>query len=132
MGTNYYYRPPDGRDPLHIGKSSAGWCFSLHVYTWDENGPQDLAQWQHIWSQGGLIEDEYGWSVTAEEMLDIICQRSWDSPENPVGYANWDAFDRANHSVPGPNGLRRHAIGPPGGCIAHGAGTYDFIVGDFS
>ena len=38
MGTNYYLhkKPPCeacGHEPapLHIGKSSGGWCFSLHV-----------------------------------------------------------------------------------------------------
>lgn len=131
MGTNYYYKPPDGSDPLHIGKSSAGWCFSLHVCTKD--GPQDLEQWQRLWAaEGSVIEDEYGRPVTAEQMLAEICDRSWNGSENPVGYANSDAFDLANHSVPGPNGLHRHAIGPPGGCIAHGAGTYDLVVGDFT
>jgi len=41
MGTNYYLQKKSGtcqtcghcsEDPKHIGKSSGGWCFSLHVY----------------------------------------------------------------------------------------------------
>lgn len=51
MGTNYYLRlkseicPHCGRGDeglLHIGKSSAGWCFSLHVM----NRIQSLDDWK--------------------------------------------------------------------------------------
>ena len=39
MGTNYYFEDSSevceccgrGAESLHIGKSSGGWCFSLHV-----------------------------------------------------------------------------------------------------
>ena len=47
MGTNYYLHRPrtnecehcgraDEAPPLHIGKSSSGWCFSLHVRRADD------------------------------------------------------------------------------------------------
>lgn len=56
MGTNYYaeYQPPCptcGRQdpPLHIGKSSAGWCFSLHVIP--ELGLNDWPEWE-AWLAG--------------------------------------------------------------------------------
>ena len=38
MGTNYYWQESEpcaacgrGYEQVHVGKSSAGWCFSLHV-----------------------------------------------------------------------------------------------------
>ncbi len=34
-----------------------------------------------------------------------------------------------NYAIEGPNGLVRHRIG--NGCISHGTGTWDCIVGDF-
>jgi len=38
LGTNYYWQESEpcaacgrGYEQVHVGKSSAGWCFSLHV-----------------------------------------------------------------------------------------------------
>lgn len=85
MGTNYYYEtvgsqpcPTCGRgsdsEKLHIGKSSAGWAFSLHIIPYKDI--RSLDDWQKLWAQGGQIRDEYGESVTVEEMLRTITQRS--------------------------------------------------------
>jgi hypothetical protein len=78
MSTNYYYheKPPCeccGREypARHIGKSSAGWVFFLHV----GNGVGTLDDWKAVWDKGGCIRDEYGQAVTAEEMLRIITKR---------------------------------------------------------
>jgi hypothetical protein len=106
----------------HVGKSSAGWCFSLHVYP--EEGIHDLADWRKI-LHTGTICDEYGDGVSPKEMLSIITERTWVTPNR------WSAIDyESNNGEPGPNGLVRHRIG--GGCIAHGEGTWDCIVGEFS
>ncbi len=35
-----------------------------------------------------------------------------------------------NHAEPGPNNLARHSVGI--GCDAHGEGTWDLIMGNFS
>ncbi len=55
MGTNYYlHEKPDceccGRpfEALHIGKSSSGWCFSLHVMP--EDMINTLDDWRSKWS----------------------------------------------------------------------------------
>lgn len=125
MGTNFYVEcdpcPHCGRSAVrrHIGKSSGGWCFSLHV---DEQIPS-LDEWKREWSKSGVrIVDEYGEERSPASMLAIITERSW----NPRG-----TFDyQRNHAEPGPNGLARHKLGY--GCIGHGDGTYDLIVGDFS
>lgn len=130
MGTNYYLnmKPPCescGRpyEPKHIGKSSGGWCFSLHVIP--EESINDLADWQKIWSAPeATIEDEYGRLISELEMTDIICNRKWEPR------SKWSAEEyMRNQAEPGPNGLARHVVGRH--CLKHGAGTWDCIEGDF-
>lgn len=148
MGTNYtLYRTPLKRceccghieepsfdNQLHIGKSSGGWVFSLHVIP--ELGIHDLPDWVPLFEQG-TIKDEYGAVVTPEEMMKIITERSWP-------HRNWETddwhcyrayrdeadFHQKNHSLRGPNGLLRHQLGR--WCTKHGEGTWDCIPGDFS
>ncbi len=128
MGTNYYLHeficPTCGRtdEGRHIGKSSGGWCFGLHVYP--EEGINDLADWEKRWATRE-IRDEYGCVIPPAVMADVITNRNWSDsrPRTPGWYS-------ANYSEPGPNGLARHLIGH--GCIGHGEGTWDLIVGEFS
>lgn len=113
MGTNYYlHKEPAcescGREhePLHIGKSSLGWCFSLHVIP--EKGINTLEDWRELWKSGtAYILDEYDERVPIEEMEKIITQRS-----HPIGLYR--------HPLDG-----RH-------CLGHGDGTWDYIAGEFS
>ena len=130
MGTNYYHHetPPCETcrredEPRHVGKSSAGWCFSLHVYP--DEGIRDLPDWQARWARG-LLRDEYGRPVTPEDMLAVITIR--------FGYAGTPAPDptwlRQNHAVAGPHSLARYRIDDR--CIGHGDGPYDLMVGEFS
>jgi hypothetical protein len=145
MGTNFYFRKPlanycehcgrsDPPKELHIGKSSAGWCFSLHVYP--EQGIHTLDDWGAIWANGTIF-DEYGDELTRLEMLAVITTgrsstKDWDSRwASNSGYFSEEAFHRSNHSERGPNGLLRHRI-DGSHCIGHGPGPYDYIVGDFS
>lgn len=131
MGTNYYLyqKPPCAKcgrpfKSKHIGKSSGGWCFSLHVIPTD--GIEDLTDWQKLWrKKGAFILDEYGDRVDTIQMQKIITNRSWKGgePNTPQWYAQ-------NFAEPGPHGLARHSIGH--GCIGHGKGTWDLIVGEFS
>lgn len=133
MGTNYYFTPAhagpcehcgrsDATEVLHIGKSSAGWVFALHVIP--ENGIHDLEDWVRLFPTG-RIRDEYGQDVTAEEMVDTITKRAGR------GFARCDAaFHRDNFSEEGPNGLLRHRINQY--CTKHGAGTWDCMPGEFS
>lgn len=131
MGTNYYLHrdicPHCKRsgERLHIGKSSAGWCFSLHVDA--AEGINSLADWQDLWSrQDSRIVDEYGDELSPDDMLRIIIRREWRRTyEYPA------AWYTQNHAEPGPNGLARHRIDQRH-CIGHGNGTYDLIVGEFS
>jgi hypothetical protein len=131
MGTNYYLHKPlcnvckhcghgDEPEVLHIGKSSRGWCFSLHVEP--EEGIHDLEDWFQVWEEG-TIKSEYGDVVSPVEMLSIITERGCQSSKTNFDY-------NKNHSVLGPADLMRHAIGY--GCLKHGKGTWDCISGEFS
>ena len=141
MGTNFYLHRTDESagevaSPLHIGKSSMGWCFSLHVYP--ERGIRDLNDWLPLFKDGDIF-DEYGEHVPAQEMMAIISERSrasredWDTFGTRVGqlYGSSESeFHLRNQSERGPRGLLRHRISLH--CVAQGAGTWDCIVGDFS
>lgn len=125
MGTNYYLEPEPpcatcgrGYDRLHIGKSSAGWVFALHVIP--EEGINDLIDWIARWLKpGAVIRDEYGTEIAPGEMLNRIVARTC----NPDG-ARW------LHATKGPRGLARAQIGH--NVIGHGAGTWDLHTGEFS
>jgi len=136
MGTNYYTHKDccdkcgRGVDGLHIGKSSAGWCFSLHVIP--EQGINNLGDWKAIFFNPNItIKDEYERFVDKHEMLDIIKNRHGESLDVPWGYETWEEFHKQNHSEPGPNNLVRSRVDNRH-CVGHGPGTYDYITGEFS
>jgi len=71
MGVNYYWHDTvcgtygHLREPIHIGKSSAGWCFSLHVSELHvEEGtdplPSDLEGWMRLFARPGskILDDD--------------------------------------------------------------------------
>ena len=128
MGTNYYWyeKPPCcecGRefDRLHIGKSSAGWCFSLHVMP--EREINELTDWRKLWEiPGSVIRNEYDEVVSVDQMLDVITNRSWKN--NSYQTESWL---RKNYATQGPNGLWRHTYN-----ATPGDGTYDLVRGEFS
>lgn len=138
MGINYYWLPPNPLTrPIHIGKSSAGWCFALHVYMYGMPGmtPEELAtfpaknwdEWKELFAvKNSLIRDDYGEVRTAEGLMNVVTCRAWTSR---VG-TETEQWYRDNHAVAGPFGLSRQAIGEF--CIEHGEGTWDCCVGDFS
>jgi hypothetical protein len=131
MGTNYYLHEKTcehcgrGDEPLHIGKSSAGWCFALQVLP--DEGLNTLEDWKARWSKPGcVIRNEYGETVSVDELLKTITERAW-----PRGTDHrTPEYLRQNNAVVGPKGLMRHAIGR--WCVGHGEGTWDYLPGDFS
>lgn len=143
MGTNYYWHKAPkcdccGREdaPLHIGKSSYGWCFSLHVHPGD--GIHNLDDWKAVLAQkGSYIRDEYGDLIESGELLKTITERNGKTPwesrnySDTAWYKNEDDFHRKNHSERGPHYLLRHKVDGVH-CIGHGEGTYDYLIGEFS
>lgn len=131
MGTNYYWFPePFCLNPVHIGKSSAGWCFTLHVYPDgahnipDEIEVHDLDDWIELWERPNTaIRDEYGDPVTRDEMFERITNRG-------SGAKLTDGWLERNHAIRGPNGLARRRLDE--NCVSHGDGTWDCLVGEFS
>lgn len=144
MGTNFYYHSkPDceycGRsfEPIHIGKSSAGWVFALHVYPEDSTEAiNDLPDWLKLFDkEGSFIRDEYGQTVSVPDMIRYITERGredWSKARKkiPFMYKSWRDFHEQNNSEEGPQGLLRSKTNSR--CIAHGAGTWDLFVGEFS
>lgn len=140
MGTNYYLQSKDKSEPArHLGKSSGGWVFSLHVYP--EEG---INTWEDVFAvcrwtigDGGYIKNEYGDEVPFSDFVDIVTNRSrskWIDEEGIVlssWYKSVEDFLKKNHAERGPNNLLRHKIDGTH-CIGHGNGTYAYIVGDFS
>lgn len=131
MGTNYYLSsepcPHCGRrQPVrHIGKSSAGWCFALHVY--QDEGIKDLADWDVLFSQeGAVISSDHGVTLTRDQMIAVITERKWERD----AYWTTEKY-RENCAQRGPNGLTRSIVDYVL-CIGHGEGTWDLCVGDFS
>lgn len=128
MGTNYYMATKAAckecghQEPArHIGKSSAGWVFSLHVYP--DEGINDLDDWKPLLAAAPEIRDEYGEVISVEDMLATITQRAWPNPRKRQ-------FDyQSNFAMPGPEGLVRSKVGSG---VTHGAGTWDCHTGDFS
>lgn len=137
MGTNYYLHENvcticgRGDEPLHIGKSIAGWCFGLHVIP--EQGLNTLEDWAARWAKG-VIKNEYDRPVTPEDMMSTIADRSWGDgiERTPLGYPLLAEFYRLNYAVAGPNGLVRKRICAENRCIGHGSGTWDLTTGEFS
>ena len=142
MGTNYYsvkrgfdYESIDSfwdvrgtEDCIHIGKSSGGWCFSLHVVP--EMGINTYEDWVRMFiDPDRIIMDEYGDVVPFTAMISKITARRGNINKPPT-----PEFLENNHAEPGPHGLVRHRIEffEDGGCVGHGEGTYDYISGDFS
>jgi hypothetical protein len=145
MGTNYYmkkgqYVPEADYDhplsgliregtgrpaAIHIGKSSYGWCFSLHVMP--QYGIHDLTDWRafavRLLGEGWRIEDEYGEAFTAEELWRVVERADWERQE----VTNCDQLKLPAAVRP----LQRHDVDGDH-CIGNGEGFYDYIVGEFS
>lgn len=131
MGTNYYWYDQEvckvcGRqsEPLHIGKSSAGWYFALHVYP--EKDIKTLNDWKKLFSQpSSFIFNEYEDEISIKEITEIITNRKWDYKK-----CTDDKFLKDNYAEIGINNLLKRIIDGRH-CIGHGEGTWDYCIGDF-
>jgi hypothetical protein len=126
MGPNYniLIEPKRGKETeeLHIGKSSMGWVFSLHVYP--ERGIRTLYDWLPLLlDSGNVIQDEYGRNVSGEHILKQITCRSRSGPVD-WSVNDWDM----NSAEPGPNNLVR---GKANDNRTPGEGTWDYCDYEF-
>lgn len=154
MGTNYYLatgrkerrRCDLGHTHLvperyHIGKSSYGRYFSLHVAEVKGGAVlRSLRDWREYAAsriaKGGWIEDEYGRRVSEEEMWRIVAREGWE------GKPGWEGCaDVGEPFVPGmwrsPGGRWYDEYGERGLIKTHGLpvgedGLYVLMEGDFS
>lgn len=168
MGTNFYLHKPlqnacehcgrhDPKEEIHLGKSSAGWCFSLHVYPSGDKGVPPISTWDEMkdWLEGQLsagaaIRSQYNEDYSLDDLEKVVtkrsCLKNWDTdwwapkpfgttsdgePFVLPGYTSEKHFHHSNQSKRGPNGLLRHQV-DEWHCIGNGPGTYDYIVGAFS
>lgn len=121
MGTNYYAVKTceccGNEDKYHIGKSSGGWVFSLHVEP--DEGINDLYDvMQIIKDPKRKVVNEYGDTIFKKNLLDIIKNRKCEERgEPPNSFSSWGQFHRINDSLEGPNNLLRHKL--KHNCIAH-------------
>lgn len=127
MGTNYYWRhnicEHCGRyEEVHIGKSSAGWQFTLHGYRDNlihlsdpevELSVKVLSwkDWKELLSREGKIFNEYGNEVPLADLVANVeaperkgmlnhydyCQEHHESClkdmwKDPEGYCLWDTY----------------------------------------
>lgn len=136
MGTNYFLHSQqcphcgvERKDKMHLGKSSAGWCFSLHVY------PElELNNWFDMWEyisfcteeEGYEIKDEYGDAIDSDLFFIIV----WDRHSKQPHDAEWL---RKNYAKPGPFGLARHIVDGKH-CIGNAGlnAPIDYFIGEFS
>jgi hypothetical protein len=145
MGTNYYADLQTHRiTELHIGKSSAGWVFSLHVerkHTPIHPGvpwwgtPETWAGWKALLSQPSVVvRNEYGGRETFDELCALVERR----PRHPTAeyainrtpaqeiyfwYDSWVGLWRVKPHL--------QANGQPSRVPVIGE-TYDLSYGDFS
>lgn len=130
MGLNYYWHQKpapcvtcghDEAKVTHIGKSSMGWVFMLHIDP--EESLNTLEDWQDRWKEpGSKILNEHGTLISIVQMNSIILERS--NPNNP-----WSSNKmKDNGAIHGPYGLRRSVANHP----APDDATYDLDGGEFS
>jgi hypothetical protein len=67
---------------IHVGKSSGGWAFSLHVLP--NLGITDLEDWAELLNYG-VLRDEYGACKGPENFIKSIKQRRWHRPPSLPG-----------------------------------------------
>ena len=146
MGTNYYLQYNEEvnaeckccghvkteKRVRHLGKSSGGWHFALHVYP-DEmicDFDDIMQEIKRAISSGGVVKDEYGVEHTFDEWFDVVTKRSREKMIDYSWYGSKKRFLDSNSAEEGLNNLVRAKLGSH--CIGHGDGTYDYFVGEFS
>lgn len=113
----------------HIGKSSFGWTFSLHIKPPFINGIKEIERFLSL--QSVHVEDQNKNILTKDEMLSIIYNRiGEDKWWNEITQEWLDQRD----AIKDPRNLVRFKVGDIDvhvKCIGYEDGPWDLIVGDF-
>lgn len=148
MGMNYYLKKknlvkdePELYDTgLHIGKSSYGWAFSLHVVP---GIAESLEDWKTLWScRHFVIVDEEGERVSPKGMLSIVTERGALSPTHrysglkrrlpEIPKDEWDKETHLRRHIPEFNyAVKCNEFRREYNRINWGEG-YDLLVGEWS
>ena len=128
MGTNYYLHNEQPEftpkfTPIHIGKSSAGWYFSLHTYP--EIGLNSWEDWKNcldknINNYNAHIENEYEDKLLISEFISIVERSRRD-------YCWEEESLRQNYAIKGINNLVH-----PQDCPTHESLPIAYCNFDFS
>lgn len=137
MGTNYYVKNSgvkcdhcghESAPDLHIGKSSGGWYFSLHVIP--ESGLNTLEDWKsYLEIDGNEIVNEYNELLSVEEFLEIVTDRGRDCTLDDLEILSryitiHTDTEIGNYSLFRPKIDGNH-------CLGHGE-VWSYITGNFS
>jgi hypothetical protein len=101
MGTNYYAvkNRPSVSEPIHIGKSSAGWlfCFQAHNDTWEKppvvwNTYAQVKAWLYkhtVEEKDFVIMDEYDEIIPYETFVQMVDKKQADehNQSNPDNFS---------------------------------------------
>lgn len=125
MGTNYYWQLNEHTPKRHIGKSSYGWAFQLHVHfeipdvEWYNLGYKypchviKYRDWKKLFEYpGSIITSEYNERIGSQRMREIIEDR-----------AQFIASARTELSRTPVDGVH---------CVYKAKGSWDYIAGEFS
>ena len=98
MGTNYFAvrNRPTVDEPIHIGKSSAGWMFSFqsHNDTWSDppviwNTYEQVVDWLRqytVETKEYVIMDEYDRIVSLDDFVMMVQNKQIDGKDNPDNF----------------------------------------------
>ena len=109
MGTNYYAvkNRPSVREPIHIGKSSAGWLFNFQrqnerwndpIVVWNTyNQVIDWLKKYTVESKDYVIMDEYDEIVSLDDFVEMVESQQKDefcknNPDNFTYSMNVDGY----------------------------------------
>ena len=90
MGTNYYAvkkKPSLANEPLHIGKSSAGWKFSFQGYQ-DELNIKSIEDWKDFLKNNDVvILNEYDEEVSYDDFFELVEKKQEENNPDDFKYS---------------------------------------------
>ncbi|MBR4315823.1 MAG: hypothetical protein IKP65_02470 [Alphaproteobacteria bacterium] len=122
MSTNFYINTKD-KGELHIGKHSIGWYFILHIYP--EKNINELIDWIGEFYNGKIF-NEYGLSITADEMIEIILNNQIGKKNDESKIPKYGSSSPEIECIYGEKGLKRIAKQKEGAMGLYSLETIEF------